>query len=662
MKSALLCILALCISIPLNAKQLTVEDFLEEPSTFDMEYSPSGRHLATVRRSEKNRIVTIYEFENGGSRKIIGQFGDAIIRPYAVQWANDDRLLVHLLVPFNTKKVIKDSKKKEDFNIREHTMFSRSISVDRFGKNPVLLMEKLAKRFGNRSLSRIKHMLPDDPNHVLMKAYRGGKLSLFKVNINTGETTLVAKGGYRTTAFIVSEDGTVRFRTDRYRVANVIQILELKDGKWEKFERIKFDKDDDKAVDPEGLAGLYTDGTLIYRKQNEETGYYELVKSNRETGHSEVLISLDNQNIVDLLYDKSNDVIGYRVEEDVLKNQYFSEEIQKTYDQIFEKLGQQAFHFHSKDQAGTVFIVQSYGLSTPGEFFGYTHESGKLEFFFDRHEKLNRENLAISAISTYLARDGQSIRNYVLLPPNFSEGIKYPLVVIPHGGPAARDYAYFDRFAQFIATRGYIVIQPNFRGSTGYGKAFEEAGYKQWGGLMQDDVDDAVDFMIRKGYADKSQVCIAGISYGGYSALMGASLRPDLYKCAISINGVTDLESMVKYDVKKFKKERDIIEEIYKTIGHPKEDQELLEKASPINLIKTSNSPVLLIAGTEDKVVPYKQAKRYSKALSSQNISHKFITVEDSGHNVLYYREDIELVFSEVEAFLAEHFNANLVD
>ena len=231
---------------------------------------------------------------------------------------------------------------------------------------------------------------------------------------------------------------------------------------------------------------------------------------------------------------------------------------------------------------------------------------------------------------TYKARDGQLIRAYGLLPADYESGKKYPLVVMPHGGPHARDRSTYDEFAQFIATRGYVVIKPNFRGSTGYGKAFEEAGYREWGGLMQDDLTDAVDYLVRQGVADPERICIVGISYGGYAALMGAVKTPDLYQCTVSINGVGHLPRIIGSQIRRAEDDDRAREIMHERIGNPKTDEDLLELNSPTLQADKIRIPVLVIAGGEDNVVPVWQSRSLVKAFERNDVEHRYIELDDA--------------------------------
>jgi dipeptidyl aminopeptidase/acylaminoacyl peptidase len=261
----------------------------------------------------------------------------------------------------------------------------------------------------------------------------------------------------------------------------------------------------------------------------------------------------------------------------------------------------------------------------------------------------------LGATVTFLSRDSARIRMYLVLPPNYEPGKKYPLIVMPHGGPQARDYITYDDFAAFIASQGYLVARPNFRGSTGYGLEFEKAGYKQWGGVMQDDLQDAAQFLIRKGFAKEGSICLVGGSYGGYAALMGLIKHQNFYSCAVSVNGVTHLRDQLKFDEKRFKEYPDTIALLHESIGNPKTDIALLDANSPLLQVAKVNAPILLIAGTRDEVVPFKQSKAMFKALSKAKKPVEWIPLKDTYHNAWYFEEDRKTIYEEVGKFLSKH-------
>ena len=643
-------------SLVTSAQTLTVDDFMTDPDLLDMDISPSGRYLAEVRQQDKTRIAVIRDM-NTPDLKIVGRISDRVIRPYAVTWAKDDRLIVHLLVPYNTNKVIRDAKKDEDFDINDNFLFSRSIAVDPDGKNPVALMTDMRSQRFRFNLSNIRHTLPEDKQHILMSSFHNERLALFKVNVFDGVSEKVLAGGRNTTHFICEADGTPRYRIDYFPIRKKLKILELVgNDDWAEVDQIQFDPDKENAEDSGTLVGLTIKGALTYRKKNPVTGFYELVEQNRTDKTIKVLASSPTNDIAGLIYQGRNDqVIGYKVEEDVLVNKYFDGKQQNTYDSIRKRLYGYGFHYLSSDNKSKHIAIKTYGMDLPAGYYLYNQQNDELKFYDLGYKSLPSEKLGMPGIATYSSRDSKPIRMYLLFPPNYQKDQKYPLVVMPHGGPQSRDYALYDDYAAFIASQGYFVAQPNFRGSTGYGKAFEEAGYKQWGGTMQDDLQDAAQYLIKKGYIQEDKICLVGSSYGGYAALMGLVKHGDFYKCAISINGVTHLADQIEFDEKRFKKRPELVEWVHKTIGNPDSDTKMLAANSPLLQVARIKDPVMIIAGTDDKVVPYKQSKSLVKALEKANKPVEWISLEDTDHQALYFDEDRETIYTKTRDFLAKN-------
>jgi dipeptidyl aminopeptidase/acylaminoacyl peptidase len=230
---------------------------------------------------------------------------------------------------------------------------------------------------------------------------------------------------------------------------------------------------------------------------------------------------------------------------------------------------------------------------------------------------------------SYKARDGLEIPAYLTLPAGVSDPKNLPMVVLPHGGPASRDEDGFDWISQYLSALGYLVLQPEFRGSSGYGTAFMEAGYHQWGGLMQDDVTDGVRAMAQQGLADPKRVCIVGASYGGFAALEGASFTPDLYACAVSINGVSDLPDLLTYDAGIGENANELAAQ-REHIGSALDP--LIAAKSPARAAEAITVPVLLIHSTNDTVVPFAQSKKMAEILQRHGKSVKLVELPGDDH------------------------------
>jgi dipeptidyl aminopeptidase/acylaminoacyl peptidase len=257
---------------------------------------------------------------------------------------------------------------------------------------------------------------------------------------------------------------------------------------------------------------------------------------------------------------------------------------------------------------------------------------------------------AVRSLS-YLARDGTPIPAYLTLPPGATpRGL--PLVVLPHGGPEDRDLGGFDWWAQFLATRGYAVLQPQFRGSTGFGREHRLAGYRQWGGRMQDDVSDGVRHLVATGVADPNRVCIVGASYGGYAALAGAAFTPELYRCAVSVNGVSDLPSMLA-DVARVSGRTSNRLAYWKDHIGVASDPDVAGR-SPARAAAAVRAPVLLLHGTDDTVVLPAQSQKMAAALAAAGKPHRLTLLPGEDH-WLSNGATRTRVLEEIERFLGEH-------
>jgi dipeptidyl aminopeptidase/acylaminoacyl peptidase len=251
---------------------------------------------------------------------------------------------------------------------------------------------------------------------------------------------------------------------------------------------------------------------------------------------------------------------------------------------------------------------------------------------------------------TYTARDGMTIPAYLTLPPG-SPGKNLPLVVMPHGGPHARDTAVFYPWAQFLASRGYAVLQPQFRGSSGFGARHLEAGKFQWGLAMQNDVTDGVKHLIANGTADASKVCIYGWSYGGYAAMAGLTLTPELYKCGVAGAGISDLLLFLG-DNTRWSEDRGKFWKDY--IGSPNADRDRLIATSPIKQVGRIRVPLLLIHPKDDTVVPLRQSTMMAEAMRAAGKPVEYIELDGDDH-WLSRTSTSRRVLRELERFLALH-------
>lgn len=301
---------------------------------------------------------------------------------------------------------------------------------------------------------------------------------------------------------------------------------------------------------------------------------------------------------------------------------------------------------------GKQVLAYATSRNHPGVYYVIDFSTNRAEVVGQEYPQLSKIALGKSSEIEYAARDGYKVPAYLTMPAN-AQAARLPLVVLPHGGPRARDSGTgFDWWSQFLASRGYVVLQPQFRGSTGFGQKHELAGYRQWGKLMQDDVSDGVKYLIDNGTVDASRVCIVGASYGGYAALAGATFTPDLYRCAVSVAGVSDLVEMLRWVENRGGSEDPAVRFWRKHIGKTGDPD--VAQFSPARAADKIKGNVMLMHGVDDTVVPYVQSEFMETAMKRANARHEVVKLKSEDHWLSRSKSRIEML-QQLDRFLAEH-------
>jgi dipeptidyl aminopeptidase/acylaminoacyl peptidase len=301
------------------------------------------------------------------------------------------------------------------------------------------------------------------------------------------------------------------------------------------------------------------------------------------------------------------------------------------------------------------FVVQSTSDRDPGTYYLLDPDKRTLEEVLRTLEWLKPEQLSKTTVVRYKARDGLEIPAYLTLP-NGREPKKLPLVAWIHGGPWVRDDWRYDPEVQFLASRGYAVLQPNYRGSTGFGLRHLNASFRQWGQSMQDDITDGIRRLVDDGIVDANRVCIGGGSYGGYATLMGLVKDPKQYRCGISVVGVSDLIWMQELGYSDFNSyDPDSADAYFSvTMGDLKTDRAMLEKYSPRRHADQVEAPVLFLHGADDRRVPIKHAEGMRDALKAAGKPYEWVVYNGEGHGFMKPENRLDY-FQKMEAFLARH-------
>lgn len=632
--------LAVCLLFSFAAAEPpTIADFMAEPAVSDFALSPNGENLAVVAVDGDNRRVSVLAANTREIRHTI-QLAENMW-PMWVEWANDERLLIAVIIG--------------EFRITSNRITfpsARVLAIDADGENMVVLFENQRSMLRrNLNLAAVTDMLPEDPNHVLMPAVRGGDLDLWKVNVYSGAAERIAVGGPLTVAWRTDADGAPAFRYDVNSRGTVLRIhAPDAEGRWRRIATVRREdlpEFQPVAVGPEPNLNYVlarpedADRTAVYLYDVHQAAFTEVVASDPRVDVHGVYVN-----------PRTFEYLGYYTFEDVFEARFVDRRIQAHVNGLRGFFGpESSFTIADMSNDGSVWIIAASSPDDPGGLYLYDREQAKVEPLISSRPALISHELGRSSVVRYRARDGVEITGYLTLPPGGGAG-PHPLILMPHGGPEVRDVFMYDRDTQFLATRGYAVFRPNFRGSSGYGRAFAEAGYGEWGGRMQDDLTDAVAHLVSTGLADPERICIVGISYGGYAALAGAAFTPDLYRCAVSIAGISDLVEHARYVIREGDdEERDYIR---RSIGDPRQDRDRLIARSPAQHAGAVQVPVLLMHGVEDGIVTVDQSRRMERALRQAGGNVRYVEVDGEGHP--YWSDSNQTtMYRELEAFLAEH-------
>jgi dipeptidyl aminopeptidase/acylaminoacyl peptidase len=310
-----------------------------------------------------------------------------------------------------------------------------------------------------------------------------------------------------------------------------------------------------------------------------------------------------------------------------------------------------------RDEADATWLVAFTDDAGPVKYFAYDRASRAGRFLFDSRPELSRYELARMEPFSFTTRDGLTVHGYATFPPG-AERSGLPTVLNVHGGPQVRDVWGWDPEAQWLANRGYLCIQVNYRGSTGYGKAFVNAGDREWGGKMHDDLIDAVRYVTGQGWADPDRVAIYGGSYGGYAALVGAAFTPGVFRCAVDIVGPSNLQTLLETIPPYWAPMK---AQLYKRVGNPETDQEFLWSRSPLSRAHDIRIPLLIAQGANDPRVKQAESEQIVAALAEAGIDHEYMLFPDEGHGFAKPENRLKF-YAAAERFLAKHLGGRFED
>ncbi|NVK25007.1 MAG: S9 family peptidase [Gammaproteobacteria bacterium] len=400
-----------------------------------------------------------------------------------------------------------------------------------------------------------------------------------------------------------------------------------------------------------GLTPDYKSLVMLAQNDAGRWAYYTMALSDGKI--SEALFNKSEKDVENVLTDVSRVVYGVQYSGFKPTYEFFDDNLTKMFDEMRQQSPHDSLHLIDHTPDWKKVVVKIEGSTSSGDYFIY--DGKEFQYLTSARQKISPENVHQITEFRYETRDGVTIPTLITLP-KVEKVNNLPAMILPHGGPESYDQIEFNWLAQYFASKGFIVVQPQFRGSTGFGAEHTLSGRGEWGRKMQNDLTDAVTVLKNKGYINPEQVCIAGISYGGYAALAGAVFTPDLYKCVISINGVSDVDAMMTTERRNYGSDHWVVSYWEDVIAKGSFNEDHLAQISPINHAKKIQAPVLLIHGTYDKVVPIDQSEEMEEALEDEDKDVTFVELPRGDHHLSTYKNRIAAMHA-IDKFVDKDFN-----
>jgi dipeptidyl aminopeptidase/acylaminoacyl peptidase len=604
---------------------IPMKDFFRNAESRGYQISPDGEYLSYMKpvNTRMNVFVQKIGEENttqvtfATERDIAGYF-----------WKGNNRIIY-----------IQDSKGDENF---------RLFAVDKDGSNQKDLTPFEKVRAG------IVDDLVDSANEMLIQMNKENPqvFDVYRINVNTGELIVVGQNPGNITGWQTDHDGKLRVAITTDGVNTSVLYRDSEEQEFKPLITTTF---------KETFAPLFFtfNNKNLFVSSNigrDKAAIVEYDISNR----SEIKTLYENPDydVNGLSYSRKRKVIefanyiGWKQE-----YHFFDKESEQIYDDLTSKLEGKQLAITGINKNEDKLLVRTYSDKSLGAYYFYDVKTKELKKLTDVSPWLNEEQLADQKPITYKTRDGLTINGYLTLPKGVDPK-NLPVVVNPHGGPWYRDAWGFNPEVQFLANRGYAVLQMNFRGSTGYGREFWEKSFKQWGKTMQDDISDGVKWLIDQGIADPKRVAIYGGSYGGYATLAGLTFSPELYACGVDYVGVSNLftfQNSIPPYWEPFK------EMLYEMVGHPQKDSLLLHDASPVFHVDNIKAPLLIAQGLNDPRVNKAESDQMVEALKKKGIDVPYMVKDNEGHGFRNEENRFDF-YGAMEQFFFKHLGGRVAE
>jgi dipeptidyl aminopeptidase/acylaminoacyl peptidase len=602
------------------APKIPLRDFFKNPEKTRFLISPDGNWISYLAPYERRLNVFVMPRLGGEAKRITSETARDMAGYF---WKSNDRIIY-----------LKDKGGDENFHL---------LSVDLNGENLIDLTP-----FDNVTVDIVDD-LEEHPDHMLIGVNKRNKeiFDVFKINVKTGEMNLAAENPGNITGWATDHDGNIRVASTTDGVNRTLLYRQTEQDQFAPVLTTNF---------KEAISPLFFtfDNTYIYASSNIGRDKSAIVKFDIANGKEvEVIYEHPDVDVNNLFFSKKRKVVtSTSFTTWKLERKFFDAQIEKIFTDIQTKLPNYEVSLTSSNKNEDIFIVRTHSDRSLGSFYIYEAATDTLTKLTDISPWLNENDLCEMKPISFTSRDGLTIHGYLTLPKGKDQK-NLPVIVNPHGGPWHRDQWTYNPEVQLFANRGYAVLQVNFRGSTGYGRKFWEASFRQWGKTMQDDVTDAVKWITDQGIADPKEIAIYGGSYGGYCTLAGMTFTPELYACGIDYVGVSNLFTFMNTIPPYWKPFLDMM---YEMVGNPETDKELLTAASPVFHVDQIRSPLLVIQGAQDPRVNIAESDQIVEALKKRGIDVPYLVKENEGHG-FHNEENRFEAYEAMEKFLAKHLN-----
>ncbi|HEV7269190.1 S9 family peptidase [Pseudoxanthomonas sp.] len=625
-----------CLLAPLAHAQVDLEPLLKKDVLQTLKISPTGEYYAMTVPLEDQTILAVVRRADQQVTSKITAGSDSVVSN--VWWVSDDRVVVSVAKKFGSRD--QPYPTGELYATNADGTHRRQIFA-RYGLDATQVQPRAAYLIDT---------LPDDPRKVLVGMYAldtsTPSTRVERLDVFNGSMDTVATAPVRRASFTVDAARRVRLAIGAGD-DNVRKLYHRADDRssW------TLVNDEAKTGFVEWPLGLSADGRIAYLQAEQADGPDAIVALDTVTGTRTRVLRDPVVDPYDIIYaDDGQTPVGSFFMHDKLRTAFFDDTspTARLYRKLERSFPGSSIAITSGTRDGRLKVVQAWSDTSPGDFFLFDTTTNTADLIFSRRSWLDPKVLAPSEPVTLRARDGLTLHGY-LTRPRDGRDAPLPLVVMPHGGP----FGVFDRWevddeAEMLARAGYAVLRVNYRGSGNYGRAFKQAGARQWGRTMQDDLTDATRWAIEQKIADPARICLYGASYGAYASLMGVAREPELYRCAAGYVGVYDLALMHKQDSRESRSSRNWMEDWIS------DDRASLADVSPTALAQRIRAPVFLAAGGKDEIAPQAHSERMEKALKAAGVPVETLYVRTEGHG-FYSEANRRTYYTRLLDFLSRH-------